>query len=218
MRWQEQHLFAVDTETTGIVRGEDRIIELGAYWEGDGGVRFGTLIDPQIPIPAEASKVHGITDEMVRGKPTMAQIAERFLARVRQATVLVAYNWPFDSEMIEAELGSGWADAIAGKPVLDPCVVVKSDNVGRYWKKETMAKYGAGRHRLDTVAAYYKLRRRGSSHRASSDAYMAIRILRHLARHLPADAHEAGELITRWREQQEARFQAWLATQPKDPP
>lgn len=210
MRWQEQELFAVDTETTGIERGQDRIVELGAYWEGDGGVRLGTLIDPGIPIPAEASKVHGITDEAVAGKPRLVDIAERFLSRVSQATVLVAYNWPFDCEMLEAELGDGWRDAIAGKPVLDPCVVTRFDNVGRYWR-------GKGQHKLDSVAARYKLDRgRGSSHRASSDAYMAIKILRRLSRYLPADAHEAAELIRRRREEQEARFQAWLAKQPPE--
>lgn len=211
MKWQGQHLFAVDTETTGIVRGKDRIIELGAYWEGDGGVRFGTLINPGIPIQAEVSAVHGITDEMVADKPRLADIVPRFLLRLHQATVLVAYNWPFDSGMLEAEMGDSWRVAIADKPVLDPYVVVRFDDVGRYWP-------GKGRHKLDAVAERYKLRRRGSSHRASSDAYMAIRILRHLARHLPEDAHEAAELISRRREEQDARFQAWLATQPKEEP
>lgn len=211
MKWQNEELFALDTETTGVKRGEDRIVELGAYWEGDGGKRFGTLIDPGIPIPAEASAVHGITDEAVAGKPKLLDIAERFLARVEAATVLVAYNWPFDSEMLEAELGDSWRIAIADKPVLDPYVVARFDDVGRYWR-------GKGRHKLDAVAARYKLSRgRGSSHRASSDAYMAIRVLRHLAKHLPEDAREAAELITRRRAEQEARFQAWLATQPPAP-
>jgi DNA polymerase-3 subunit epsilon len=212
VKWQNEELFAIDTETTGVKRDKDRIVELGAYWEGDDGVRFGTLIDPGIPIPAEASKVHGITDEAVAGKPKLADIADRFLARVRQATVLVAYNWPFDSEMLEAELGESWRIAIADKPALDPYVVVRFDDVGRYWK-------GKGRHKLDAVAARYKLSRgRGSSHRASSDAYMAIRVLRHLAKHLPEDAHEAAELITRRRAEQDARFKAWLATQPSEEP
>lgn len=212
MKWQEENLFAIDTETTGVKRGGDRIVELGAWWEGEGGKRFGTLIDPGIPIPAEASAVHGITDEAVAGKPKLLDIAERFLARVRRATVLVAYNWPFDSEMLEAELGDSWRIAIADKPVLDPYVVVRFDDVGRYWR-------GKGRHKLDAVAARYKLSRgKGSSHRASSDAYLAIRVLRRLARHLPEDAHEAAELIKRRREEQDARFRAWLATQPEQGP
>jgi DNA polymerase-3 subunit epsilon len=208
MKWQEQELFAIDTETTGVERGKDRIVELGAYWEGEGGKRFGTLIDPGIPIPAEASAVHGITDETVAGKPKLTDILPRFLVRVHRATVLVGYNWPFDSEMLGAEIGDRWREAIEGKPVLDPYVVVRFDDVGRYWR-------GKGRHKLDAVAARYRLSRgKGSSHRASSDAYMAIRVLRHLARYLPEDAHEAAELIRRRREEQDARFQAWLAAQP----
>lgn len=207
MKWREQELFAIDTETTGVKRGEDRICELGAYWEGEGGKRFGTLIDPGIPIPAEASAVHGITDEMVAGKPRIGEIFQRFLSRADASPVLVAYNWSFDSEMLEAEMGDSWAVAIADKPVLDPYIVVRSDSVGRYWK-------GKGRHKLGAVAARYKLDRKGSSHRASSDAYMAILILRSLSRHLPEDAHEAGEVIIRWRKEQDARFQAWLAKQP----
>lgn len=206
MKWQEQELFAVDTETTGIDPGKDRIVELGAYWEG--GVRFGTLIDPGIlPIPVEASKVHGITDEAVAGKPSLADIVPRLLLRLHKATVLVAYNWPFDTAMLRAELGDTWDIAIAGKPVLDPYVVVRFDDVGRYWS-------GKGRHKLDAVVDRLRLRRRGNSHRASSDSYMAIRILRKLAKHLPEDAHEAAELIARRRERQDAAFQAWLAKQP----
>lgn len=64
-------LIVVDTETTGTDVKVDRIVELGfqLYEEGfPGGLKkeWRTLVNPGIPIPADATRVHKITDEMVR--------------------------------------------------------------------------------------------------------------------------------------------------------
>jgi hypothetical protein len=70
--WEKVPLAVIDTETTGkdAARG-DRIVEVAVVHCCDGAVteRHGFLINPGVPIPAEASAVHGIRDEDVKDKP-----------------------------------------------------------------------------------------------------------------------------------------------------
>lgn len=69
-----------DLETTGTSIQNDRIIQIG-YLKIPTDKKKGheiksMLVNPGIPIPKEATEVHGITDEMVKDKPTFAQISK----------------------------------------------------------------------------------------------------------------------------------------------
>ncbi|MBS1755194.1 MAG: 3'-5' exonuclease [Bacteroidetes bacterium] len=66
-----------DLETTGVSLSADRIVEIAIIKILPDGNRQlkRKLINPQIPIPKEASDVHGITDEMVKDAPTFKQAA-----------------------------------------------------------------------------------------------------------------------------------------------
>ena len=79
-------LIVFDLETTGINIALDRIVELYAIRiEPDGQeTHRHELIDPTIPIPIEASQVHGIYDKDVAGKPTFAQLAPELEQFMRQ--------------------------------------------------------------------------------------------------------------------------------------
>ena len=57
----------LDTETTGLA-STDKIIEL-AIVDYDGKILFDKLINPERPI--QNSDIHGITDRMVSGQPTL---------------------------------------------------------------------------------------------------------------------------------------------------
>ena len=77
---------AFDTETTGLSPVDDRVLEIGAVsfrlgTDGSGEPidRFEQLVDPGIPIPPELTLIHGITDSMVYGHPTMASVLPDFL-------------------------------------------------------------------------------------------------------------------------------------------
>lgn len=96
---------AVDLETTGLIPGHDRIVEIGAVaFSPAAGVEaeFAELVDPGIPIPPVASRVSGITDDMVRGRPTVAGSLPAFLAFLGDA-VPVAHNAPFDVGFLAAD-------------------------------------------------------------------------------------------------------------------
>ena len=92
-----------DTETTGVNRNNDRIIELGAF-DPEKKKTFNELINPNVPIPAAASNIHHISDDMVKDKPTFAEVGKRFLEFCDGEVILVAHNNDaFDKHFIEAE-------------------------------------------------------------------------------------------------------------------
>lgn len=208
MKWKNALTLCLDTETTGLEPGKDRIVEVGAvlYQNGDVLRKECWLVDPGIPIPSAAVAVHGITDASVKSAPALLGIAEELLSLVSDARVLVGYNWPFDASFFRAELGDAWTDSIEGTPILDPLVVVRFDSVGRYWK-------GKGRHKLEAVADRFGIKPQGDLHRASTDCVLALRVLEKVGRHLPEDAARASILIAARRKEQDENYQAWLTRQ-----
>ena len=67
-----------DLETTGIDIARDRIVEISMVKvmpDGEEIVRT-RRINPGMPIPAEATAIHGITDEDVKDCPLFPQIAK----------------------------------------------------------------------------------------------------------------------------------------------
>lgn len=105
-----------DTETTGFdPKTGDRVIEIAAIeLENDlpTDKQFYALIDPERDIPSDSTRVHGITNAHVEGKPKFADIADDMLKFFGDAP-LIAHNAPFDFGFINAEL-----DRI-NKPPLD---------------------------------------------------------------------------------------------------
>ena len=71
---------AFDTETTGLDPVSGRIVEIGAVKFDQRGViaRYNVLINPEMPMPEEAGKVNGITDEMLKDKPLIADVFPDF--------------------------------------------------------------------------------------------------------------------------------------------
>lgn len=67
-----------DLETTGVDTAKDRIVEISMIKimpDGEEIVKTRRL-NPEMPIPPEATAVHGITDEDVKDEPTFTQIAK----------------------------------------------------------------------------------------------------------------------------------------------
>jgi DNA polymerase-3 subunit epsilon len=96
-----------DTETTGLdpLTG-DRVIEIAAIElmnDLPTGATYHALLDPERDIPMESTRVHGITNAHVEGKPKFAAVADEFLKFIGDAP-LVAHNAPFDFGFIDAEL------------------------------------------------------------------------------------------------------------------
>ncbi len=67
----------IDLETTGVNIGTDKIVEIAIVKIMPDGSKLvkRKLINPQIPIPASSSEIHGITNEMVKDAPVFKQVA-----------------------------------------------------------------------------------------------------------------------------------------------
>lgn len=124
--WESRHLedvtFTVlDTETTGFdPDAGDRVVSLGAVRVVNGrvlrGETFERLVDPGRPIPPSATAIHGISDEMVAGEATLAEVLPSFVAFATD-TVLVGHNVGFDLRFLRQ---AGGADLPGpDQPVLD---------------------------------------------------------------------------------------------------
>ncbi len=97
----------LDTETTGIDhRKGHRLIEVGCIEIEDllpTGRMFHRYIDPEREIEPDAIRVHGITNEMVKGKPKFAEICEEMLEFIGDKPI-IAHNAQFDRGFINMEL------------------------------------------------------------------------------------------------------------------
>ena len=96
-----------DTETTGFepLTG-DRVIEIAAIElinDLPTGEQFHALLDPERDIPTETTRVHGITNAHVEGKPKFAAVVDDMLKFFGDSP-LVAHNAPFDFAFIDFEL------------------------------------------------------------------------------------------------------------------
>lgn len=205
--WKTAPWLVIDSETTGLDPETGRIVELAAVWFERGQVtdRRNMLLNPGMPIPAESTAIHGISDADVADKPTLNAVADAFCAHVRSAQVLVGYNVHFDIGFLDAHC-PGFTEAREGLPVIDPLIVIR--DVGRFWR-------GKGRHKLTAVCDRFGIELEGNAHRASTDCIATARVLERVLDELSDDVHEAECHLSALKEEQDRRFAEWLARQPK---
>lgn len=110
---------ALDLETTGLDPRTDAILELAAipFVEGRPQTGYVTHVDPGRRIPPESSRVHGITDAMVSGAPSVERVLAE-LDAVLGDRMLVGHGIAFDLAVLaraRRALGRG----PLGNPALD---------------------------------------------------------------------------------------------------
>lgn len=102
-----------DTETTGLllpstapVEEQPRIIELGAILVEGSKIRkeLSQLLYPECSISKEITKITGLTDEDLHGKPTFLAFLPKLKKFFSGAECLICHNAPFDTGMLDAEL------------------------------------------------------------------------------------------------------------------
>ncbi len=95
---------AVDVETSGL-SASSRIVEIGAVlFRLNGRVStFQSLINPHQSISQSASKIHGISNEMVKNAPSASEILP-LLMDFMDGSVLIAHNASFDVKMLSSEM------------------------------------------------------------------------------------------------------------------
>ncbi len=148
-----------DLETTGLSSSFHRIVEIGAIrFTQDGTVLavLNQMVNPLCRIPAEATQVHGITNEMVRGMLTIDAALPEFVNFISGPdTILLAHNASFDVGFISAALGQSGLDA-PDVPVIDTVELAR-------WKWPRLRN-----HKLETLARHLKIAE-STEHRALGD-------------------------------------------------
>ncbi len=184
MIWRDQPICGIDVETTGVDPWRDRIVQLAVVvMEKQTGVapavlrRHSWILNPERPIPAEVTALHGVTDEMVKDAPTFRDILVDF-ARATDFAIPCAYNQGFDRAFIASE----WLRAeretrmtlppMLGRDALWLDPLVWSRHFHRYTR-------GTGVHKLMSVARRFELvgATDEGAHRADFDAELAVRVL-----------------------------------------
>ncbi len=99
-------LCVFDLETTGVQVAKDRIVEISILKVNPDASRESKtwLVNPGMPIPAESSAIHGITDEKVKHAPTFKEIASKVMDMIA-GTDLGGFNSNrFDVPLLAEEL------------------------------------------------------------------------------------------------------------------
>lgn len=222
MNWWQQPLVGFDLETTGTDPDVSRIVT-AALVDTVGSRRQGAagwLLDPGVPIPAEAQAIHGIGDDLARSKGRPAkqavdEIAAALCGRIAAGRPVVAFNAPFDLSLLDAELRRHGLPPLAERlggpvaPVLDALVIDRA--VDRYRK---------GSRTLQRVCEVYGVELT-DAHEAGSDALAAVRVAVALGERYPAlvgdlPLAELHERQIGWHREWAQGLESWLRRS-KDP-
>ena len=101
----------IDIETTGLDSREGhRIVEICLIKINPDGTEetLSSLINPVMQIPLEATKIHGITNENVKGKPTFNELAPKIISFIDNCDI-GGFGTKFDLGFLEAEFKSAGA-------------------------------------------------------------------------------------------------------------
>ena len=149
---------ALDVETTGTLYYVDHIVELAAVRFSDGKEQtsFSTLVNPGIPMPEEASRINGITDDMLKDQPKIGDVLKDF-SEFCAGDPLVAHNAIFDFQFLSAALEKYYCLAPSG-PIFDTYPLSKK------------VFPGLSNYKLSTVVEYLKIPST-HFHRAKQDAW-----------------------------------------------
>ncbi len=184
MRWTDHVIVAFDTETTGLSpENGDRVIELAAVeirTDETAQVRdirrHEFLFSPGAPLSADTTRITGIREEDLQGKPSFQECAADMRALFDRPGILVAHNLPFDLRFLASELaraGLRWPNRMIEIDTYD--IVRKHLPTG-------------GRltdHKLGTLTSFLGIQL-VEAHRAGNDAEACGRAMLALAQRLQA--------------------------------
>ncbi|MBI5274805.1 MAG: DUF3820 family protein [Chlamydiales bacterium] len=161
----------IDCETTGLSPKENKVIEIAIVkFRGDEHLSsFETLINPECDIPEDSIKIHHITNDMVKDKPTIKEILPSCLKLI-QGHIIIGHGVFFDMEIMEEE----------AKRFCIPCEITKQ----KYIDTLRLARlYGdSPTNSLQQLRQHFNIPQEGA-HRAMSDVVVNIQVFLQLSKH-----------------------------------
>jgi DNA polymerase-3 subunit alpha (Gram-positive type) len=169
MKFIDMEYVVFDVETTGLSPLDgDRIIEIAAARVRKGIIvdRYTTFVNPLRPLNPEAQKLNKITQDMVQGAPTAAEVLPKFM-EFAGGTCLVAHNASFDIKFVSFEL------SLAGRKLHDGMAVLDTMKMSRNFLPHlTSQRLSYIAHSLGVPV--------GDTHRALADVEILVGVLSRL--------------------------------------
>jgi len=211
-----------DTETTGLDLRGDRIVTASIQrMNSSGEILPGGrdwVINPGIPIPEIASRVHGYYDKDVVDSPkaeiAIPEILDAINACFAEGIPVLAYNAAYDFTILHYEALRYGLHPVEFGNVIDPLVIDK-----------TIDKYRKGKRTLGAAAERYNVSL-DNAHTAKDDAIAAGHVGLGMFRFFmaqekpvvpfPASAQELHDLQVKWSDEIEASYAKWRQTDVPD--
>ena len=171
--WLARQPIFLDTETTGLDR-RDQVVDI-CLVDHDGSILFDSLVRPTVRVPLEASRIHGITNEMVAGAPSWTEIWPEIepLLSTRPTGI---YNLDFDVKMVHQ---THQAHGIPWR--FNPSQAFCIMKLYAEYRGEWNHRFGNYRwHKLEEAGRQCRIPL-PNSHRAKDDALLARAVLLHMA-------------------------------------
>ncbi len=167
---EKQKFICIDCETTGLDAQQDRVIEVAVMCFDAHQVyaQMETLINPECEIPETSIAIHHITPEMVKDKPTIAQVLPDILQLIGNQ-IIVGHGVGFDIDIL----------AIAAERHGIPCIIRHN----LYLDTLRMARlYGESPiNSLEHLRKHFNIPLEGA-HRAMSDVVVNKEVFKRLAK------------------------------------
>jgi DNA polymerase-3 subunit epsilon len=171
MKKLDQETFiCLDCEMTGLDFQKDQIIEVAVTRFSFDEVleEFESLIDPQREIPPESIAIHHITNEMVQGKPLIAEVLPQVL-KIIGNHVVIGHGIQNDIEMIARA-----AERYAIQTTLRRNRFIDTLRLARLYGESPV-------NSLEQLRRHFNVEPEGA-HRAMSDVIVNMHVFRHLCR------------------------------------
>lgn len=190
--WFPGNALAFDTEATGPHPDTDHIVsahlvEVGPEGSGEWG---SWLVNPGVPIPPEATAVHGITNEQAQTgmapAEALQQICDDLTLGWSRGLPLIAMNASYDLTLLQAELVRVGLPVLQLGPVLDPQVIDRACD-----------RFRKGKRKLTDLALHYTVKQ-DTAHSAAGDAITAARVVWRQSQKYTQIAHLSLEAMQHW--------------------
>lgn len=118
----------LDTETTGLdPKDGHKIIEIACVElvnKVKTGNFFHVYINPRRDVPADATKIHGITTEFLQDKPIFDHVVHKFLDYVKDTKIII-HNAAFDLKFLNHELRALGLNAMNQENIIDSLALAR---------------------------------------------------------------------------------------------
>ncbi|MCQ9156040.1 3'-5' exonuclease [Acidomonas methanolica] len=158
----------LDVETTGIDR-KDEIVEL-AISDLDGNILFYSRIKPTVSMSAMATRLNGITDNMLKNEPSIIDVLQKIEPIVRDADKIYCWSEDFVINKLIKTAHSMNADFETIKLIRKRLVDVRSivSPPERCWP------------RMDAVAYNYGIEWEGKRYSSTNDCLVISKLINKL--------------------------------------